>query len=217
MCLCLEVIGSYVAWIDISLITNDCIMTKLFSLFEKQEFRCAVCDCFNGILHKGMDPIAKAQLIEQFMNVDAIKEKLREMIGGLEVDRNEEFITKMAKLLNTIGLELVDAYKKIKPKQGNARSDAVVNEIDSVQQQLLFVGNVIESKFTLLCHFISDKNDLVSMQVHPFTREYIQWIKNNKVAKNQECLDPKTQEAVTMMVKVIRIISMFSIVSKLIL
>ncbi|KAI1301918.1 Exportin-T [Halotydeus destructor] len=193
--LVLEVIGAYVAWIDISLITNDAIMSNLFSLFEKPSYRCAVCDCFNNILHKGMDPIAKTQLIEQFMEVDAIKEKLRAMVmNSADASSNEDFRVKLSRLLNTIGIQLVDSLKKIKPKNEPAPNS-------ELEAQVFYISTAIEKKFALLCCFLGDASDSVSIQVHPFTREYIQWIKNSKMKLN--AIDDKAQEAVSVLAKLI--------------
>ena len=172
-------------------------MSNLFGLFEKVEYRCAVCDCFNSVLHKGMDPIAKTQLIEQFMNVEGIKVKLREMIHRTEIGRNEDFSVKLSKLFNTIGLELIESFKKIKPKQAPAVNDAQLNS------QIACVGNAIEMKFELLCYFLGDKNNAVSLQVHPFTREFIQWIKNNKIDKAVNNIDAKSQETLSVITNII--------------
>lgn len=178
-------IGVYVSWIDISLITNDCFMSTLFNLFEKSEFRCSVCECFNGILHKGMDPLAKTELIQQFMSVESIKCKLEQLVQNNRLassslnrnSRDEEFLVKLSKLINTIGIELVEAFKKIKPKQNMVNGTAAAGNTDS---NLSIIGSAIESKFPLLCLFLNDKNPVVSLQIHPFCREYIQWIKNNQ-------------------------------------
>lgn len=197
VCLCLEVIGAYVAWIDISLITNDCIMSNLFNLFEKNEYRCAVCECFNSILHKGMDPIAKTQLIEQFMKVDAIKVKLQEIVACNDVHRrDEDFLVKLSKLFNTIGLQLIEAFRKVKPKHQPIGGD----QLDA---QLVYIASAIESKFELLCYFLGDKSNAVSVQMHSFAREYIQWIKHNKPDKSVNNLDAKSQEALTLLTKII--------------
>ena len=172
-------------------------MSNLFGLFEKLEYRCAVCDCFNSVLHKGMDPIAKSQLIEQFMNVEGIKVKLREMIHRTELSRNEDFSIKLSKLFNTIGLELIESFKKIKPKQPMAINDVQLNS------QISGVANAIETKFELLCYFLGDKNNAVSLQVHPFTREFIQWIKNNKIDKAVNNIDAKSQETLSVITNIV--------------
>ncbi|RWS07338.1 Exportin-T-like protein [Dinothrombium tinctorium] len=197
VCLCLNVIGSYVAWIDINLVTNECVMTDLFNLFNKIEYRCAVCDCFSGILHKGMDPHSKVTLIEQFMAVDVVKEKFN--IANIMKDDNDqlhkEFLVKLAKLFNTIGLELIECYKKVKPKNNN-------NVSSDILQLLTYINETIENKFDTMCQFLSHKVFVISLQLHSFTREYIQWLKYT--SGDKMCIeDAKTQEFVIILLKII--------------
>ena len=188
-------------------------MSVLFDMFQDVQFRCSVCECFNGVLHKGMDATTKTQLIESFVNVDTIKSKLTLMINGGEPSRDEEFMIKMSKLVNTIGLELIESYKKLKPKQSSIAQPGLVNGSDatflvpsSIAQSGLVNGSdaaflvpVIESKLGLLCHFLNDSNPRVSLQVHPFAREYIQWTKNQKSRKDESSLT----EIITVFSKII--------------
>ena len=172
-------------------------MSVLFDMFQDVQYRCSVCECFNGILHKGMDASTKTQLIESFVNVDAIKSKLTLMINGGESTRDEEFMIKMSKLVNTIGLELIESYKKLKPKQGTNAQSTLVN--GSGTDAASFICPLIESKLGLLCYFLSDSNPRVSLQVHAFAREYIQWIKNQKSSKDETGLT----EIITVFSKII--------------
>ncbi|XP_046912928.2 exportin-T-like [Dermatophagoides farinae] len=172
VCLCLDVIGAYISWIDINLITNDSIMPVLFMLFSNVQYRCSVVECFGCILKKGMDPLAKTQLIEEFLNFELIKTTLVE-IFTIHNDINVGFVEKFASLINTIGIELIEAQKKLRsrmtsvdPHDPNHRTSAIMSE-------------AIESKFPLLCQFLSHKILTVCIRIHSFTRDYIQWLKSN--------------------------------------
>ncbi len=68
-CLCLEIIGCYVSWIDITLIANDRFVTVLLRFMAMPLLRESACDCIHEIISKGMDPIAKTKLIESFITV----------------------------------------------------------------------------------------------------------------------------------------------------
>lgn len=176
-------------------------MPSLFNLFTEEPFRCCVTDCFNGVLHKGMDPLAKAQLIEQFISVETIKEKFSEIGTKLSTDLPENeliFITKFAKLINTIGVELIEAFKKLKSKL-NTESQSY--EIDL--QTINFVSSSIESKFIILCQILSSKDHRISLQVHQFAREYIQWIKHNSKAANAECSVSVIDEKLILLLKIL--------------
>jgi exportin-T len=43
--LALRVIGSYVAWMDISLVVNDQVMTALYQMLGEEQLRVAACEC----------------------------------------------------------------------------------------------------------------------------------------------------------------------------
>lgn len=66
---CLEVIGAYVAWIDIALVANDRFIELLLSLLHRIESREAATDCLHDIISKGMEPLDKLQLIETLVPV----------------------------------------------------------------------------------------------------------------------------------------------------
>lgn len=193
VCLTLETVGAYVSWIDINLITNDCFIPLLFALFEKPEFRCSVCDCLTGILHKGMDPLIKTQLVEQLMGIETFKQKLQLVLSPSAVDRDEEFVMKLSKLVNTAGIELIEAHKKMK---GKACQDA------TAASHLLIISAAIESKLSLLFHFLSDDSHIVSLQIHPFAREYIQWVKNKRNTKTEVPAD-KVKDMIDVFTKVV--------------
>ena len=68
-CLCLEVVGLYVSWIDINLIANDKFVSMLLRYMSIDVLRESACDCFHEIISKGMDPVAKTELIESVTKV----------------------------------------------------------------------------------------------------------------------------------------------------
>ena len=69
VCLCLEVIGKFISWIDIDLIANDKFVTVLLKFMTLTLLRESACDCITDIINKGMDPIVKTKLVESFTNV----------------------------------------------------------------------------------------------------------------------------------------------------
>ena len=69
VCSCLDVIGAYVAWIEITLIANDKFVSVLLQFMHHTLLRESACDCIHEIISKGMDPVAKTSLIESFMSV----------------------------------------------------------------------------------------------------------------------------------------------------
>lgn len=196
VCLCLDVIGAYVSWIDINLITNDSIMSNLFTLFTSELFRSSVTDCFNSILRKGMDPFAKTQIIENFINIDYIKKTLTDIFAPNVTDF--EFVSKFANLINTMGTELIEAFKKLKGKIPLTNQNSNVNEY----QALSLISTAIESKFSLMCQFLSHKDLSVCQKVHSFARDYIQWIKNT-IKDNEACFSQNIDEKIIILLSII--------------
>lgn len=153
-------------------------MTNLFSLFSNDFFRSSVTECFNAILRKGMDPLTKAQFIENFINIEYIKKALIDIFAPASL-MNLDFVSKFSTLINTIGIELIESFKKLKSKTTTIQNGNVND-----YQALTFISNAIELKFSLLCQFLSYKDLNVCHKVHSFARDYIQWIKNTM--KDQE-------------------------------
>lgn len=190
---CLSIMGKYVSWIDINLITSDARMTNILNLLYNARIRNGVLDCFCGILHKGMDPIAKATFIEQFCQLACIKDLFKK-----EYDKSERmFEVRLAKFFNQIGTELADCFKKLKASKTADEND--------VQQKLQPLFVAIDSKFMTLCKFLSADDLEVSIEVHPFAREYIQLLKNlSKLRDGQFTLaEPKTQQVILMLTKIL--------------
>ena len=106
-CLCLEVIGAYVSWIDRSLVANDRFVTILLRFMVKPLLRESACDCIHEIILKGMDPLAKTKLIESFITVlDGAG-----LLNALE-ENEGDYLSKLGKLINGIGLQLIQGWQK---------------------------------------------------------------------------------------------------------
>ncbi|CAG5117342.1 unnamed protein product, partial [Candidula unifasciata] len=67
--ICLEIVGRYVSWMDISFFANERMVALLLKFLRLETLREAACDCVHEIISKGMEPVAKTALIESFMNV----------------------------------------------------------------------------------------------------------------------------------------------------
>jgi exportin-T len=69
VCQALEVVGAYIAWINIALIANLRFVDLLVRFLRSQPLREAAADCLHDIVAKGMDPVAKTKLIESLLSV----------------------------------------------------------------------------------------------------------------------------------------------------
>lgn len=69
VCRTMEVIGAYISWIDIGLIANERFVGVLLKFMSNPLLRESACDCICEIIVKGMEPLAKVELIQSFMSV----------------------------------------------------------------------------------------------------------------------------------------------------
>ncbi|KAK2192614.1 hypothetical protein NP493_26g07059 [Ridgeia piscesae] len=154
-CLCLEVIGAYVSWIDINLIANDRFVTVLLHFMTQPLLRESSCDCISEIISKGMEPLAKVKLIESFTSMLSNAR----VFNNAEEEDDYDFLMKLAKLVNIIGLQLVLCWQK-QVKQGDA---------DGAKVSLA----ALEDKVALLIKFLGNNEDDVSGMVAEFSHSYI--------------------------------------------
>ena len=188
--------GKYVAWIDVNLIINDARMNNLLKLLYNNQMRNSVLDCFYGILKKGMDPIAKATFIEEFCRLQCIND----LFANDYVKTEQLFVIKLAKFFNQIGEELIECFRRLKSTTTKSTDE---NELHRLN--ILFAA--IENKFLTLCKLLSNEDQAISIEVHSFTREYIQLIKNlskQPFNSSQLAIDQnKVQEIILVITKIL--------------
>lgn len=166
VCQCHDVIGAYICWIDISLIANDRFVCKLVDHLKEPLLREASADCIHEIITKGMDPLAKTQLIESFVTV-------LDQAGVLNPvdDDDSDFLVKLARLINGIGVQLILAWQKLNKKEVEKKK---------------MIRLAVENKVTLLLTFMASDYDDISAAVFDFARDYIQLIKQSGMLSEVE-------------------------------
>lgn len=166
VCHCHDVIGAYISWIDISLIANDRFVRKLVDHLKEPLIREAAADCIHEIITKGMDPVTKTQLIESFVTV-------LDQAGVLKPidDDDSDFLVKLARLINGIGVQLIQSWQKLDKKDCSKRE---------------MIRQAVENKVTLLLTFMASDYDDISAAVFDFARDYIQLIKQTGQISNVE-------------------------------
>lgn len=70
--LVLKNIGSYIAWMDISLVVNDQVMSVLYELLGDANLRIPACECLADVISKGMLPLDKLNMIQMLNIVDIL-------------------------------------------------------------------------------------------------------------------------------------------------
>uniref|UniRef100_A0A8C4Q9J9 Exportin-T n=1 Tax=Eptatretus burgeri TaxID=7764 RepID=A0A8C4Q9J9_EPTBU len=106
-CLCLEVVGAYVSWIDINLIANERFISLLLGHMSVDVLRESACDCLLEIVSKGMEPRDKMELVESLSQV-------LEAAGFYNLQQNEDgdFLAHFSKLLCAMGQALLQSWAR---------------------------------------------------------------------------------------------------------
>ncbi|XP_076967404.1 exportin-T isoform X1 [Tamandua tetradactyla] len=157
-CQCLEVVGAYVSWIDLSLIANDRFINMLLGHMSVEVLREEACDCLFEIVNKGMDPVDKMKLVESLCQV-------LQSAGFFSIEQEEDvdFLARFSKLVNGMGQSLIVSWTKL-IKNG---------DIKNAQEAL----QAVESKVALLLQLLIHEDDDISSNIIGFCYDYLHILK----------------------------------------
>ncbi|OCT87510.1 exportin-T isoform X2 [Xenopus laevis] len=166
-CQCLEVIGAYVSWIDLTLIANDRFINMLLGHLSVEVLREEACDCLYEIVNKGMDPIDKTKLVESLCQV-------LQSAGFFSINQEEDvdFLARFSKLVNGMGQSLIISWSKL-VKAGDMKSAQ-----DTLQS--------IEMKVPLMLQLLVHEDDDISSNIIGFCYEYLHILKQLAMLSNQQ-------------------------------
>lgn len=167
ICLCLDVIGAYIEWIDIGLIANEKFISLLLRYMSVEVLRESACDCMHEIIIKGMEPVAKQELVESLLSV-------LEKSGVLQLQEDEDadFLAKLAKLMGAAGTQLLNSYNKL-TKSGD--TEAAAKCLCSAEEKLPY-----------LFKFLDHDDDDVSQNVSGFGYSYLAVLKQMSNISEQQ-------------------------------
>lgn len=157
-CLCLEVIGAYVSWIDIGLIANERFIERMLHHLSVDVLRESACDCFCEIINKGMVCMEKVELIESVSSV-------LETAGVIPPDYDDDcdYLAKLSTLINDMGCTLISCWQRC-TKEGATEDSA--NILQAIQGKLVYMFS-----------FLGHDDDDISLAVIDFARDYIGLLK----------------------------------------
>ncbi|ERE91650.1 exportin-T [Cricetulus griseus] len=167
LCQCLEVVGAYVSWIDLSLIANDRFINMLLGHMSVEVLREEACDCLFEIVNKGMDPVDKMKLVESLCQV-------LQTAGFFSIDQEEDldFVARFSKLVNGMGQSLIVSWTKL-IKNG---------AVKSAQEAL----EAIETKVPLMLQLLVHEDDDISSNIIGFCYDYLHILKQLSVLSDQQ-------------------------------
>uniref|UniRef100_A0A8C6Y6J3 Exportin-T n=1 Tax=Naja naja TaxID=35670 RepID=A0A8C6Y6J3_NAJNA len=163
-CQCLEVVGAYVSWIDLSLIANERFINMLLGHMSIEVLREEACDCLFEIVNKGMDPIDKTKLVETLCQVL--------QSAGLFIEDDVDFLARFSKLINGIGQALIASWSKL----------VKIGDLKNAQDTL----QAIEAKVALMLQLLIHEDDDISSNIIGFCYDYLHLLKQLPVLSEQQ-------------------------------
>ncbi|XP_039198134.1 exportin-T isoform X2 [Crotalus tigris] len=166
-CQCLEAVGAYVSWIDLSLIANERFINMLLGHMSIEVLREEACDCLFEIVNKGMDPIDKTKLVETLCQV-------LQSAGLFIVDQEEDvdFLARFSKLINGMGQALIASWSKL----------VKIGDLKNAQDTL----QAIEAKVALMLKLLIHEDDDISSNIIGFCYDYLHILKQLLVLSEQQ-------------------------------
>eukprot|EP00842_Homolaphlyctis_polyrhiza_P004115 jgi/Hompol1/4704/HPOL_003826-RA len=151
---CLGLFGAYVSWIDINLVLRPEFVTALLSFLAIEDLQIAACDCLAEIVAKGMKPTDKLQLLSLL--------KLPTILSTVQTS-SERLDEQLAKLINTIGLELCSCHRD---------TENVYDRVQALQG--------LDATFPFLERFLSNEFDDTVSILFPFVSSLLLLLKRIK-------------------------------------
>ncbi|KAG8514161.1 Exportin-T, partial [Galemys pyrenaicus] len=166
-CQCLEVVGAYVSWIDLSLIANDRFINMLLGHMSIAVLREEACDCLFEIVNKGMDPVDKMKLVESLCQV-------LQSAGFFSIDQEEDvdFLARFSKLVNGMGQSLIVSWTKL------IKNADIKNAQEALQ--------AIETKVALMLQLLIHDDDDISSNIIGFCYDYLHILKQAMLSDQQK-------------------------------
>ncbi|CCD24462.1 Ran GTPase-binding protein LOS1 NDAI_0D01480 [Naumovozyma dairenensis CBS 421] len=194
--LTLSVIGSYISWIDLSLIVNPEYISVIYSYLDFPGTRIACAQALCEIIAKKMKPMEKLNLLSML--------NLTDKVTSLEHDDIEVY-EQLAKLSASVGLELSIILEQCNEGDSTPEIQQVANSAD--QQILTQVA-------PLVFKFMSHEYDSVTQQCFPFISQYLSILKKIfalggkpgcaiALMSKKQPLDPQHQEFIISLLNII--------------
>ncbi|KAK9380763.1 armadillo-type protein [Kockiozyma suomiensis] len=153
---CLRVIGSWVSWIDISLIVTPQYMQLIFGILGNESLRGAACDTLSEIVSKKMKSVDKIELIGLL--------NLPQLISQLPLGSDPEFTEKVARLTNVVCLDLIK----------------ILDESQLPPQLIDSAENLLQQYMPFAITFLSNEYDDTSSEVFPTIADLLSLLRKEK-------------------------------------
>ncbi|KAM3164216.1 Exportin-T [Lachancea thermotolerans] len=157
--LTLSCIGSYISWIEISLIVGPEYINVIYEFLDHPASKIACAQCLCEIISKKMKPGDKLALLSM---LDLTSKVIS--VGNDDLDVQEQ----LAKLASSVGFELSLILEQCSDNNPEAESQEVASAADR---------QIIHQVAPLVLKFMEHEYDSVTQQCFPFISQYIQFLK----------------------------------------
>ncbi|KAL7748978.1 pre-tRNA nuclear export protein [Sorochytrium milnesiophthora] len=194
---CLQNVGLFISWIDVGLVVNEQYIPIIFrflspetSTSSTQMLRGAAAECLRDILSKGMRPADKLDMIRMIGLVDVLDQlcstlSLQSQAAANGGDAGEDLVEHAAKLVNTVGYELVAASMELSDD-----AQAQANAFELIQRVFVHAINIFANEY-----------DDVTSAVFDFCTELLSLLKQQK--KSAGALTAVQTEMVASLLRVV--------------
>lgn len=176
---CLQVMSSYIPWIEISLVVSPRFLEVFFRFLLVPQLRDNACLCLNRVILKGMDAPAKIALIESISIISvvhSVSSQIAEAIssGATSEEQEEDFMASLASLVNTIGIQLMTNISKLQSGVVVTAAAPLGEEDPALASQACQMGLLLlQQCLPLMFAFLGHEDDDISLAVTPFATEFI--------------------------------------------
>ncbi|XP_034230786.1 exportin-T-like isoform X1 [Thrips palmi] len=164
---CLEVTSVYVPWIDVTTVANDKFLPVVLQLMRNEYARAAAADLLCQVVDKGMDNLDKLQLITRML---VLLRNFQVPLLPSQVD-SVAYTANMANLVNSIGLNLLEASDRLKEKGAVEAAEVAFN---AAEENILYMDG-----------YLQHNEENVCLKVTRYAKEYIRKLKGKALAEKQ--------------------------------
>eukprot|EP00743_Colponemidia_sp_Colp-15_P007842 GILK01008494.1.p1 GENE.GILK01008494.1~~GILK01008494.1.p1 ORF type:complete len:968 (-),score=114.45 GILK01008494.1:207-3110(-) len=157
---CLDVIQTYIDWIEITLIVNQRLLTLFFNFLSDERLRGNACRCLEEVVQKRMDPIKKLAMLSEIQIIPILKQTEQTALAADEDELENSFGEQMADLVSSVATELFEAWEKLSVHtESLPYSETALSMLNELMPTVL--------------KFFDDMHFHVSDNVHEFVLRYV--------------------------------------------
>jgi exportin-T len=171
---CLEVLASFIGWVDLKLILNDAYLSLLFRLMGTHGIRCGAVQCVQEIVMKGM-PVAEKINIIRGMSILDFLQQLERQVQQAGANDDDDFCESLATLFNVIFVQLLQC------EDGDLKGDG---NVKILQDFKMLVSGLVEKGLSSLLSFLAHSDSDVAECVFGSLEAFVSMLRRQQQSTN---------------------------------